>query len=178
MEEIWKDIKNYEGLYQVSNLGRVKSLNFHRTGKERILKLFKKRNYLQVCLSKNSKHKYYSVHRLVATTFIHNPNGYLVINHRDEDPFNNCVNNLEFCTQKYNINYGNRNKKCALAQPYRKRIKCIDLETNEEKNYSSIHEASRQMNLRHECIWQSIYKYKSPYKNRYIFSEIENGEEN
>ena len=103
MEE-WKDIDEYEGLYQVSNLGRVKSLKF---GKERILKPDTILNgYLRVQLWKNSKGIRYLVHRLVAQAFIDNPDKLPMINHKDENPSNNCVDNLEWCTHKYNINYG------------------------------------------------------------------------
>ena len=87
MKEEWKDIKGYEGLYQVSNLGRVKSLNYRRTGNEKILSLRKHKNgYVYIGLSKNGKTKHLRVHRLVAETFISNPNNYLEVNHKDENP--------------------------------------------------------------------------------------------
>lgn len=103
MIEIWKNIKEYEGKYQVSNYGKVKN---NKTG--RILKpmLRSKNRYLCVQLSKNSAVKTYSIHRLVAEAFILNPNNYPVINHKDENKMNNIVSNLEWCSQKYNINYG------------------------------------------------------------------------
>ena len=112
MEEQWKDIiieKNgvtydYTGLYQVSNLGRVRSLGNDKTRKERILKpKINNKGYLQVILCKNGKVKTFLVHRLVATAFIPNPDNLPVVNHRDENPLNNCVDNLEWCTQKYNV---------------------------------------------------------------------------
>ena len=107
MSEIWKDIQGYEGLYQVSNLGRVKSLNYNKTSKSKILSPGKnKTRYLSVCLFKNKKGKVFYVHRLVAQAFIDNPNNYPEVNHKDENPSNNHVNNLEWCTHKYNSNYG------------------------------------------------------------------------
>lgn len=107
MEEIWKDIKGYEGLYQVSNIGRVKSLNYNHTKKEKILKPIKdKKNYLYINLYKNVKIKHIKIHRLVAEAFIPNPNNYPCVNHKDEDKSNNCVNNLEWCTYQYNNTYG------------------------------------------------------------------------
>ena len=107
--EIWKDIPDYEGLYQVSNFGRVKSLYF---GKERILKLsINKYKYLTVILHKNKKQKSFTVHRLVCLAFTPNPNNLPCINHKDENKQNNCVDNLEWCTNKYNSNYGNCRKK-------------------------------------------------------------------
>lgn len=115
MIEIWKDIKGFEGHYQVSNLGRVKSLSRymnHKSGglsllKERILKpATNRKGYKIVVLCLNCKEYKFTVHRLVAKTFIPNPNNYPMINHKDEDKTNNCVDNLEWCDNKYNQNYG------------------------------------------------------------------------
>lgn len=107
--EVWKNIEGYEGLYQVSNFGRVKSLKF---GKEKILKPLRiKCGYLQVNLSKNGKGKMCYVHRLVALAFIPNPNCLSEVNHKDENKENNRVDNLEWCNRTYNNNYGTRNKK-------------------------------------------------------------------
>lgn len=110
--EVWKDIPNYEGLYQVSSWGRVKSLNYNHTGKERILKPQKNTfEYLHISLCKDSKRKTFTVHRLVATAFIPNPYNLPQINHKDENKENNHVDNLEFCTAKHNSNYGTRNER-------------------------------------------------------------------
>lgn len=119
MEEIWKDIEGYERMYQVSNMGNVRSLNYNQTKEIKVLKPSNNRGYKLVVLSKNGKTKTYSVHKLVATHFIPNPNSLPIINHIDEDKTNNCVSNLEWCTQQYNINYGNRNKKVGhkLSKP-------------------------------------------------------------
>lgn len=106
MEEIWKDIAGYEGLYQVSNLGNVKSLNYCGRGYERILvPKINNCGRLWVELRKNRKSKYMLVHRMVALAFIENPNNYPQINHIDENPKNNCVGNLEWCTAEYNNRY-------------------------------------------------------------------------
>lgn len=100
MEE-FRDIKDYEGLYQVSNFGKVKN------SKGLILKGSKdKYGYLRVLLSKERKKKKYRVHRLVSEAFIDNLNNYSYVNHKDENKQNNCVDNLEWCTVKYNVNYG------------------------------------------------------------------------
>ena len=112
MKEIWKDIKGYEKLYQVSNLGNVRRIKFinNRTQKDKIkmLKLIKdKKGYLKINLWKNNKSKMFLVHRIVAETFILNPNNLPQVNHKDENKSNNCVENLEWCSQKYNNNYGN-----------------------------------------------------------------------
>ena len=104
MEEIWKDIEGYEGDYMVSNLGNVKSLKY---GKERILKpRTSRKGYLSIGLHKGKIREQWKIHRLVATYFIPNPDNLPQVNHKDENKANNCVSNLEWCTQEYNINYG------------------------------------------------------------------------
>lgn len=111
MEEIWKDIAGYEGLYQVSNFGRVKSYRqSSKYGKkdEFILRGSLSNNgYLDVTLCKgpNERHKFL-LHRLVASAFVDNPNGYTCVNHKDEDRLNNHADNLEWCTIAYNNAYG------------------------------------------------------------------------
>ena len=107
--EVWKDILGYEGLYQVSDKGRLKSIGY---GKERILKLVKDRGgYLTVGLRKNGEVKTCKIHRLVAQTFIPNPDNLSDINHKDEDKTNNSVQNIEWCSAKYNCNFGTRNQR-------------------------------------------------------------------
>jgi len=107
LEEEWRDVKDYKGHYQVSNLGNVKSLNYARSGKIKLLKnIIKSTGYVQVCLCKNGRIKCKKVHSLVAIAFLnHTPDGYkLVINHIDFNPLNNNVNNLEVVTQRENTN--------------------------------------------------------------------------
>ena len=112
-KEIWRPIDGFEGLYEVSNLGRVKSLWFCR---EKILKPKKRRNgYLQVGLRRNGKRKTFLIHRLVGEAFIPNPEGFEQVNHIDENKSNNCVSNIEWCSAKYNTNYGSRNERMATA---------------------------------------------------------------
>ena len=109
-EEIWCPIKGFEGLYEVSDQGRVKSIGY---GKERILSPGKLQTtgYLQVVLCKNGEKKNLLVHRLVAQTFIPNPQNMPQVNHIDENPSNNKVENLEWCDAKYNNNYGTHNQR-------------------------------------------------------------------
>ena len=113
--ENWRDIEGYEGSYQVSDCGRVKSLQrkiTYKDGREKVLQekilhnFLSDLGYYHVMLSKNGTPKRYKVHRLVAKAFIPNPNELPIINHRDECKTNNVVENLEWCDQNYNIHYG------------------------------------------------------------------------
>ena len=112
MKEIWKDIEGYEGLYQISNLGNVKSLhrianipNGHRKVKERILKQTENRGYRAVIISKEKTRKEFSAHRLVAFHFIPNPENKPEVNHIDGNKSNNKVENLEWVTPSENIRH-------------------------------------------------------------------------
>ena len=126
MVEEWKDIKDYEGLYQVSNWGRVKSLNYRKTGKSKLMKLMKnKKGYLTVVFHKNGEYKRYLVHRLVAEHFIPNPDNLPFINHKDEDKKNNKVGNLEWCNNEYNSNYGTRNHRISSTNTNGKLSKTV-----------------------------------------------------
>lgn len=109
--EIWKDIEGFEGVYQISNTGRVKRLTDrlgnHIDGGHILKQNVSKRQYVTVGLSRKGKHaKTALVHRLVATAFIPNPNNYKEINHKDENKLNNNVENLEWCSREYNMSYG------------------------------------------------------------------------
>jgi len=123
MIEVFKSITGYEGLYEVSNLGNVRSLgSLKGNGKGyfqegRVLKPAKNTfGYLFVDLCKNGNEKLHTVHRLVATAFIENPDNLPCINHKDEDKTNNVVSNLEWCSYSYNINYGTHNQRVSESQ--------------------------------------------------------------
>lgn len=114
MNEIWRNIEGFDGKYQVSNQGRIRSMwrnNQYKThiGTPTILKLITHRQgYLYVLLSKDGKQTKHYIHRLVAEAFLPNPNNLPQINHKDENKSNNIVDNLEWCDGKYNSNYGTR----------------------------------------------------------------------
>ena len=120
MVEIWKDIPEFKGFYQVSNIGRVKSLDrVDSNGRKRPMKILQLNpdsdGYLIVGLHKNGKCKTAKIHRLVAEAFIQNPNRYKEVNHKDENKKNNSVENLEWCTTQYNLTYGHR-LECAKGE--------------------------------------------------------------
>lgn len=127
--EIWRTAiykgETYEN-YQVSNFGRILSLNYNHTGKSKLLKPGDDgHGYLQVDFFKDGKRKSCKVHRLVAETFLLNPDNLPCINHKDEDKTNNLVENLEYCTYEYNNNYGSRNERAAKANTNGKQSKPV-----------------------------------------------------
>lgn len=164
--EVWKDIKEYEGLYQGSNLGRARSLDRWvksksgsvRLCKGKILKLCTdKYGYLKVGLCKNGKQKFHLVHRLVAEAFIPNPYNLPCINHKDECKTNNNVNNLEWCDNKYNNAYGTRTERCC------KPVLQYDLEGNFIREWKSTAECGRNGFIQQAvaaCCRGELKKYK------------------
>ena len=136
MEE-WRDIKGFEGKYMVSNLGRVKSLNYRRTGKEKIMEgVDNGKGYLQVKLWKDGKYKSCRINRLVAMAFLPNPDNLPEVNHKDEDKTNNKVENLEWCTSQYNVEYSKA-----------KAVIGINKVSGLIVEFSSAHEAERQTGI-------------------------------
>lgn len=163
MTEIWKDIAGYENFYKISSIGRVKSLERkvkYKNGsihivREKILKPSKdKGGYLVVGLCKNGKMKTMKVHRLVCDAFIINQDNLPQVNHKDECKTNNCVENLEYCTQEYNNKYGTHIQRVAKAHigiyntKTSKKVKC--LETG--KIYPSLAEVQRQLGLSYQGV--------------------------
>ena len=202
-EEIWKDVVGYEGLYQVSNLGRVRSLprevsRFEKGRKYildgRVLKYGHGHGrcykYLLVCLCKDQQRSMKRVNRLVAEAFIPNPDNLPMVNHKDENPSNNRVDNLEWCTAKYNSNYGtarekmketrkknNSNKKMLLTRIKNnsskppKSVAMIDDDGNVVKKYFSVSDAARDIGVHHNSVsrvCKGIRRDVHGYKFKYI----------
>lgn len=130
------DVAGYEGLYAVTNCGKVWSYR-----KNTFLKPFLARGYFKVRLCKDGDNKQILVHRLVAEAFLPNPQKLPQINHKDENKKNNCVDNLEWCDIKYNINYGRHNEK--VAKSHCKKVYCVEL----DKEFESAKSAAIQLNL-------------------------------
>jgi len=158
INEVWKPIRGLENLYEVSNFGRVRSLDRmvnHRFGKQLkrgiLLKPFRNRDgYLMVCLAKDGKEKKYTVHRLVAIAFVPNPNNLPEVNHKDENKTNNIWTNLEWVDSKTNSNYGTRNQRISKTKTNGKRSKPMILTTKHGiylHEWPSVNEAARQTGI-------------------------------
>ena len=172
MEEIWRDIKGYEGYYQVSNIGSVKSLERTvRNGRgykiipEKILEGYDNGNgYLYVKLCKEGKRNQYRINRLVAMAFIPNPNNLPEVNHKDENPKNNCVDNLEWCTRQYNVEYSKA-----------KAVIGINKVSGLIVEFPSAHEAERTLGINNShiiaCCKGKRYKSAGGYYWQYANSE-------
>ena len=187
MEEIWRPIEGYEGLYEISSYGRVKSLERYRSNnggiqllKERIMNPLDYNGYKNVLLWKNGSKKKEYVHRLVAKAFIPNPDNLKEVNHKDENPSNNMVENLEWCNHRYNMNYG------TLQQ--RRRVKMInngcylDMDSDEKKRYRKEYHKKWYQDHKEEQIeyhkkWREEHKdYLRDYKKQ-KYKELKNKED-
>lgn len=156
MEEIWRPIKEWETLYEVSNLGRVRSkdrvVNRNVKGKViptkykgKILSSHLNRGYEYVTLTNSPIKRQLKVHRLVAEAFIHNPDNLPQVNHKDENKVNNHVDNLEWCTNEYNCNYGTARKRASKKKKHK--ISQYDLNNNWLRDWDSACDASRALGI-------------------------------
>lgn len=153
VEEIWKDVSGFEGLYQVSDLGNVRSLKKNFEGK--ILNYYRSRDgYYYYSLRKNNRSYAIAMHRLIAKAFIPNPNSLPQVNHKDENKINNIIENLEWCDRKYNINYGTGHARSTekIIAMRAKKVRCIET----GRIFESINAAARYVGdypatLSHVC---------------------------
>lgn len=197
MQEIWKDIKEYEGLYQISNFGNVRSVDRVvrcNTGyaniKGKLLKpTLTKKGYYKASLSKNSKEKKFFIHRLVALHFLENPFNKEQINHIDGNKINNRYDNLEFCTNYENYVHAKRTglidknvriqQAIKMGEKNRKPIAQFTKDGKFVKEYISIIEASRQTGLSHQNISNCLSpnQKKSKSAGGYVWKYIDKKEE-
>lgn len=179
MEEIWKDIAGYEGRYQISNLGRVKSLERRCRAKHYTRRVPEKiyspavdaYGYFIVSLHLDGKKKTRTIHRLVAETFIPNPENLKEVNHKDENKQNNAVWNLEWCSTQYNSAYGTRVDRIKKTQstPI---IQC-DMNGNEIREWFGMGEVSRQTGFDQGLISRVCNgKGKSAYGYKWKFKQL------
>ncbi len=176
-QEIWRDILGYEGLYQVSNLGRIKSLKrkcktakgFRNVPEKICSSTLDTYGYPIICLHKNGKKKTKTIHRLVGEAFIENPLNLPQINHIDEDKTNNCVNNLEWCNAKYNNTHGTRNERIKKAQ--QRAVIQLDMNGNFIKTWNGANEIMRVTGMHQSAITRCCnqkrnyaYGYRWKYK--------------
>jgi len=199
MQEIWRDIKDYEGYYQVSNLGNVRSLDrtlknknglYTRKGKM-LKKLINSKGYYVVNLRKNCTHKIQTIHRIIAETFISNKNNYPCVNHIDGNKLNNSLDNLEWCTYSHNIKEAFRlglNKytykenfnpyywkgKKGIEHSKSKQVNQYDLKGNLLNKWGSITEASEKTGINYAYISLAC-NHKRKCAGNYVW-RFENGE--
>lgn len=180
MEEIWKDVIGYEGFYEVSNLGNIRSVTRIKKGKT-LKPLKRSHGYLAIQLwgkGGNSRgFKTFSIHRLVAEAFIPNPNNYLEVNHIDEDKTNNKVENLEWCDRVYNCRIGTRGQRISKANVDNpKKCRKIAQYTKEGvyiNTYSSLKEANEKTGVPKSNICKNAkgnewYSHAGGYVWKYI----------
>ena len=141
MEEIWKDVPGFEGLYQVSNYGQIKSTPRRGTVGGIMKGHADRKGYINITLRKDGKQYTQKLHRLIAITFIPNPHNYPEVNHRDENKQNNRIDNLEWCSTSYNHEYGTRTLRASARCG--KPICCV--ETGVE--YQGARQAAREMGI-------------------------------
>ena len=166
MVEEWKNIKGYEGIYKISNLGKIVRI---KGPQEHPMKIWNNGRYMEVRLSKGGKSTHFTLHRLLAVHFIPNPNNLPFVNHIDENKLNNSINNLEWCTQAYNTNYGEGIKRRVqsrlLSGEGRHPIIVLDELSGIETTYPTIRDCIKSLHI----TARTIYKYIGTgisYKNK------------
>lgn len=170
-QEVWTDVIGYNGLYEVSNWGNVRTSKRQGTKGGLLNTTITKYGYKRIMLYKKGKYKNYFIHRLVAKHFIPNPQKYPFVNHKDENKTNNHVDNLEWCTARYNLNYGTHNKKISETLKGR-RIKPVvavvakNIMNGNIMHFDSISDAERK-GFCHSNIIACCKGRRSKYKGYY-----------
>lgn len=171
--EIWKDIKGYEGLYQVSSKGRIRSF-YERTtrggltpGKKPTILApqTSNRGYYMVTIYKDGVPSFCLLHRLIAETFIPNPNNYPIINHKDEVRTNNCIDNLEWCTYSYNNSYNDIRRRVNPGYP----VIAIGKDGEVVARFNNAEHAAMEYKLKPATIRYSIINNRPNKKTGFCF---------
>lgn len=166
MQEIWKSIEGYEGLYEVSNYGRIRSYHNNKHGLREIPKIIigLDSTYKTIALSKDGKKESRTIHSLVAETFLDNPNQLKEVNHKDGNKWNNRVDNLEWITHADNMKHASTHHLFGQC----KKVYCIE----DDKTYDSITEFGKHIGVRQpraSIIANKVHKYKG---KTYILKEV------
>ena len=182
--EVWKDIPNYEGIYKASNFGRIKmvkrtlidSLGKKINKKEHILKPRTGNRYYMIALYKNGKREDLLLHRVIAQTFIPNPENKPFVNHKDENCFNNCSDNLMWCTQKENMNWGTINERMSKNSKSKRKVNQYDMDGNYIKTWDCMTDFFKSKNMPFktgiiECCKGNIKSYMG-YKWKYADEKL------
>lgn len=157
--EIWKDVEGFEGLYQVSNMGRVRSLDRvdlrgRRLKGKVLVDRHNSRGYHMIALCRDGDVEYKSIHRLVAKAFLDNPDNLPEVNHKDENKANNAVSNLEWCTSRYNVMYGTRNERISKAN---KRPIYMVSGSGHRYFFESVKKAAKLLGLNRDCVSKCLH---------------------
>ena len=176
--ETWKDIPGYEGFYQASNLGRFRSLDCERTTKNGFQKVHRGHilhtyiandDYLMINLTDNKGRKAFKAHRIIASLFVPNPLNLQIVNHKNENKHDNRADNLEWCTNRYNLRYGSTQKK--RIEKIGWRVRQFTIDGKYIQTFVSMRAASRILGIPMSGIYDNCYGKKKSYKG-YIFVKV------
>ena len=179
--EIWKPVKGYENCYEVSDAGRIRSLDrtiVFKDGRKRkfygqILNTQSTNNsgYITVGLHDTGSAKTVLLHRVVAEAFIDNPNGYEEVNHIDQNKFNNSASNLEWCTHKENVNHGDEIERGAIKQ--RKSFRQLDMDGNLIRVWNGFKKMQRETGFERKSVYECCIGKRESYKGyRWEYVEV------
>ena len=175
--EVWRPVRDFEGLYEVSNLARVRSVErYVQFGRSQrfieshvLTQQPMPTGYLTVSLKDKKRKVSRTVHRIVAEAFVPNPNNLKDVNHKDEDKTNNLPSNLEWCDRKYNINYGTG--KYRKTESYRKPIEQLTIDGQHVAYFESARQAARVTDYKQSRLWEALSGKRQTaygYRWRYI----------
>lgn len=164
--EEWRDVKGYENLYQVSRKGRVRSS--HKGYWEVLTSVVNTHGYNQYLFHKNGKKKNMRGNRLVAEAYIPNPDNLPFVNHKDENSANDCVDNLEWCTAKYNVNYGTARQRTSINHSKNRPVCMFDVNGDFIREFYNMTDAAKFVNGVHTCILRCC-KNEGFYYKGYIW---------
>ena len=162
--EEWRDVKGYENLYQVSRKGKVRSS--HKGYWEVLTSVVNRHGYNQYLFHKDGKRKNMRGNRLVAEAYIPNPDNLPFLNHKDENPANDCVDNLEWCTCEYNNNYGTLPERRSKFNPKNRPVCMFDVDGTFIREFYNVNDAAKYIGGNHPCVSRACSGQSITYKNK------------